>query len=990
MQQSMTVRITGHGMSTEGRGQRTANGPYQENYGEYFTCSVSAEHGNSGSPIIDEASGYAIGVFNTTYCPGYFRMAGTSFLNDDFWKAVSTPVDQKREDGSRLNGTYVSKWSGSSFISKTITNEPVYFPISVLNPEILKGDQSLNTNPTNEKYNQWFIGNNPDNDVKNHHSFSFDSDPIFLTSQFKKTYTGITIKNNLEATGVDGGSVEFKDPWFIDFPDPAYGNTLRNGGMDQASWRNRASPFSPNSTTLYENGQKYNGVFLDQSGPPLWSPPYYTVRSPQEMYLSQTGRTHKFYLQSWTYDSNKLTLRYPTLNETPLVFKSSEATTLIANLKVTQLSNTSTAYNTAGQRKYIRTSTGMLYNVYESLGDVYVEKSTDNGGTWSILNNGQPINVFWQAQQGSSATIAISYDDYIYVAYQSSCDVRGLNTTSVIVAHIYQDNIFWQNNIYGSPMNSTTDLQPVMSAYNGGVLVVVNPPNPQVLHPLFVKKINVNSNHTPGTSSSYNLPYTDSNSNNASIVWDGIRFHLAFESQNYQIKYIGWFTNDVPTTSNSIYSVVSDGSGYYNNQNPSISLTRYFYPIISWVGKYYGTMNKAVLRRGVINNTNNTVAWDAFYNVGSNVTYVHSNSSLKTDEEQTVLVWNEGSTNTITKWVKKLGVSPTYTYSTPASLSPAGSHTQITTGSTIAFMRAIVFNNSTIPYYFTKSSTEFNSTIPDGGLNKITDEDTIITFGRSGVASINDIEFVFNLGDVLLGNKIIEFINVPDTISYLTANDLNQSTSTNNFELNSSSELIFSNIYYVVQKSNPDTALTATDAVNFKVELVNALTNQVVGTFDNITYNKNNVEKYASIDYSVDCSGIAEGEYYLRLITSVNGDALYTLSNIVNDNTILAKKNFNNVNFTGTEIPANYALAQNFPNPFNPSTTIRYQIPQDGIVTLKIYDILGSEVATLVNEEKVAGRYEVNFNASSLASGVYIYKLQAGSFINSKKMILLK
>ena len=85
-----------------------------------------------------------------------------------------------------------------------------------------------------------------------------------------------------------------------------------------------------------------------------------------------------------------------------------------------------------------------------------------------------------------------------------------------------------------------------------------------------------------------------------------------------------------------------------------------------------------------------------------------------------------------------------------------------------------------------------------------------------------------------------------------------------------------------------------------------------------------------------------------------------------------------------------YDLIQNFPNPFNPSTTIRYQIPQDGIVTLKIYNILGSEVATLVNEEKVAGHYEVNFNANSLSSGVYFYKIQAGGFISSKKMILLK
>ena len=89
-------------------------------------------------------------------------------------------------------------------------------------------------------------------------------------------------------------------------------------------------------------------------------------------------------------------------------------------------------------------------------------------------------------------------------------------------------------------------------------------------------------------------------------------------------------------------------------------------------------------------------------------------------------------------------------------------------------------------------------------------------------------------------------------------------------------------------------------------------------------------------------------------------------------------------------LPTEFNLEQNYPNPFNPSTTIQYQIPQDGMVKLKIYDILGAEVATLVNEEKVAGKYVVNFNASSFTSGVYFYKIQSGSFINSKKMILLK
>jgi hypothetical protein len=88
--------------------------------------------------------------------------------------------------------------------------------------------------------------------------------------------------------------------------------------------------------------------------------------------------------------------------------------------------------------------------------------------------------------------------------------------------------------------------------------------------------------------------------------------------------------------------------------------------------------------------------------------------------------------------------------------------------------------------------------------------------------------------------------------------------------------------------------------------------------------------------------------------------------------------------------PAEYKLSQNYPNPFNPVTRINFQLPYDSHVTLKIYDVVGSEVATLVNEIKVAGNYNFDFNASSLASGVYYYKLQAGDFVQNKKMILLK
>ena len=88
--------------------------------------------------------------------------------------------------------------------------------------------------------------------------------------------------------------------------------------------------------------------------------------------------------------------------------------------------------------------------------------------------------------------------------------------------------------------------------------------------------------------------------------------------------------------------------------------------------------------------------------------------------------------------------------------------------------------------------------------------------------------------------------------------------------------------------------------------------------------------------------------------------------------------------------PDNYYLAQNYPNPFNPSTVISWQSPESGWQTLKVYDLLGREVATLVDEYKPAGRYEVEFDATGLTSGVYFYTIKAGNFNKVKKMILLQ
>ena len=134
--------------------------------------------------------------------------------------------------------------------------------------------------------------------------------------------------------------------------------------------------------------------------------------------------------------------------------------------------------------------------------------------------------------------------------------------------------------------------------------------------------------------------------------------------------------------------------------------------------------------------------------------------------------------------------------------------------------------------------------------------------------------------------------------------------------------------------------------------------------------NSNSVKKYSYSDNSISING----KYYYRLKQiDLGGGTKY--SGNIECNVIAADK---------------YYLFQNYPNPFNPSTVIKYEVPVSGVVTIKVFNSLGKEVATLVNESKQGGVYDVTFNAGNLASGIYFYRIQSGSFTSIKKITLLK
>jgi hypothetical protein len=126
--------------------------------------------------------------------------------------------------------------------------------------------------------------------------------------------------------------------------------------------------------------------------------------------------------------------------------------------------------------------------------------------------------------------------------------------------------------------------------------------------------------------------------------------------------------------------------------------------------------------------------------------------------------------------------------------------------------------------------------------------------------------------------------------------------------------------------------------------------------------------------YSYTDENLSAGKYHYRL-KQIDFNGMYGYSNEIE---VLVNA------------PDKFSLNQNYPNPFNPNTSIEFQLPKESFVTLKVYNILGVEIATLVNEQKQAGVHKIKFNASGLTSGLYIYKISTGNFEQTRKMLLLK
>jgi hypothetical protein len=343
------------------------------------------------------------------------------------------------------------------------------------------------------------------------------------------------------------------------------------------------------------------------------------------------------------------------------------------------------------------------------------------------------------------------------------------------------------------------------------------------------------------------------------------------------------------------------------------------------------------------------------------------------------VIWNETYDNS-TKFTDNTTLSTIY------NLNTTGQAVQLSNGANRDNMYALVYNNQNQPYFF-KTTPSIGSKY---GLQKSSDF-SVLYSGRGGVILKDTVGFFFSVEDITINNQNVGFVDVENTMQVEDIKQLNNYLISNPITLLDNSTLSCTVIYGITNSEY--TILKGNDTVYFSLDVLDASSGKLLGNIKKVAFNKTNLSAFEEAEYKLDFGNLTGTKSVRLKITAsnnFNGNCLLTESYTDMIHRGLSKTNIEHIFFDEILSVTEYELGQNFPNPFNPSTKISYQIPKAGLVTLKIYDLLGKEIATLVNEQQNEGRYEVKFDASLLASGVYIYKLQAGDFVFSKKMIILK
>ena len=269
-----------------------------------------------------------------------------------------------------------------------------------------------------------------------------------------------------------------------------------------------------------------------------------------------------------------------------------------------------------------------------------------------------------------------------------------------------------------------------------------------------------------------------------------------------------------------------------------------------------------------------------------------------------------------------------------------------------------------------------------------------MVYGR-GVAIVKDeLKYTYFFGNLVVDGSNIDFIDAPDSLQFDDLAVVNKVLESKPFTVTNQSTVTFCESSGFIDNTAAGQVLGSSGFIGSKIQLVDAITGNTIGTTRNIPAQSVNGSYGTLVPYSLSTNGIASKQVKVKITLSTNLEeaksALIRSTSTVDLRQGLGKASTEQVAVLEMDLPSRFSLDQNYPNPFNPTTTIRYGLSTNAMVTLSVFNTLGQLVTTLVNEEERPGYHEVKFDGSNLASGVYFYRLSAGSFVQTRKLLLVR
>jgi len=764
---------------------------------------------------------------------------------------------------------------------------------------------------------------------------------------------------------------------------------MNSNGSQGNNFAQAASPITQTSAPMTgAYNQTSGGVFLFQNPSFSLQLPNYSVGFPAQS-VSAGGTSHPLYLSNWT--ASGANIQNSTAAQTGIEFTSSSAT-VTANVKGVHLSNDASAFSNNSQRKLVRTSNGWLSQVYTSLGHAWIEHSSDNGNSWILGNDGHPLDYWYDGSPGSKCPSIdyISNYNIVVASYQReetgnhySIQLGIFVYTNGQWTHLDPQTIYYDN----TQLYSSTDANPNISFSGSNDFLVTfehSSASGQLGVDCMAAMLNLNTGAVTGQSGFIHIPGTDGNSTNSAVacyrsiypyIYDIAWQQNSGTQKQIEVSWVGFAGNggNMYSTGQGSLGVISNNSSPVN-ESPSIIEMPDGNVQLCWITDLSGGNHDP--------GSTYVIYWDSrytsYYNeFGYNPYSVSINQSNDT-YDPVRFVWAEYDGSAAGWWGY---ISDGQSTIEQSSNGGFGQNVQLSNGQTSGDLLTSTFYPFSAPYYF---STFVNA------LGKVNPAAAVT---RRGVAlHKGSLNYYYTFGNLNVDGKNVDFVPAPDSLNYRSVDTVNMVLETKPFQVTNNSKIIFNECSRFVDSTVVAKVLGRQGFVDCKIDLIDPSTNSVIGTIKDLKQNSSNYRGYNYAAYQLNPNGIGTKTAAVRITITSNIDSIKSA--------LITGFAYNTAGGNGVESVAlnqltlhtikTYSLEQNYPNPFNPTTTIEYTLPIESKVKLEIFDILGRKILLLVNKDQGAGTHSAIFDGGDLASGVYFYRLSAGNFTETKKLMLIK